>query len=418
MLPTLFLVFIFSLLFRFAYLRLLRPKRLLSTLSSLPSSLLCAALSEKKEFASKGTQGVIVLVVDAGEDVGTRLDSLETKSWIKGWEEAGNAELVVVATEKGERELMGRIAEEYTKIRVNRWIVVDKEWMASVTKERAARELWRDIMAIRWTGSQPGWVIADEELMAMPKFFSIHVWLIFAVFACFVVFASPLVSVFNYHTMKPHATMHPWIKTVAMATNVPIKLGLIHGGLYLGEFFLNRELFKLHVGQRFTTLWYQLLQPHRFGQHLQMHFETLVQVADVLSSETLATVSKTLKNVIRAVLYVVIAGILLQNALTSMGWHSIEEQATGFVLVCIKYFVFDLSKRGAKFNNSIGSTLASGVQWIGASFSLGSGLAWNEFEALHPTAMATLLFVGGALTLLVLLRFKGAGILRSAAADL
>ena len=222
--------------------------------------------------------------------------------------------------------------------------------------------------------------------------------------ACGVVFAafsSPMLSYFDEDTMRPNSLFPAQVKAVARATNVPIKLGLFHMTLYAFEFWLDRELFPRHIGQRFTTLWYQLLQPERYGQHLQMHVETLMQLCDAESR------ANALGYPAPAVAAMYMAGsiVMLQNALTSMGWHSAQEQAIGFALALLK-LAFDYSALGAELNRTVGSALSDVMRWVGVALMLFGGYVVNGFESLHPTTIATLIFAGGAVVAVALLAFE------------
>jgi len=243
-------------------------------------------------------------------------------------------------------------------------------------------------------------LILDPEELERPKVYMLHAWLMFIAFALFVIFSSPYLSMMNPETNRPHEHFHPTLKTIAKLSNVPIKLGIFHGVLYFGEFFLDPQLFKRHIGQRFTTLWYQLFQHHRYGQHLQMHMETLIQLADALHSSKLSQ-----RVVVQIAIWTAILIVLLQDAMTSVGWHSFEEQAIGFGIGALK-LCFDLTARGARVNNLIGESLSRGIQWIGGAVSLGVAIFLNDFTPMHPTAMATIIFMGGVVTLMLLLVLK------------
>ena len=249
-------------------------------------------------------------------------------------------------------------------------------------------------------------LVIDKEEIDRPKVYRLHFLLLLLNFLTFVVFSSPYVSMMNPETLKPLPSFNPELKKMAHLTNIPIKLGLVHGFLYFFEFFLDIDLFRRHIGQRFTTLWYQLLQPERLSQHLQMQIETVMQLTDALYSKNIRE-----KKLLKGSIWIFIFAITFQNAVTSLGWHSLHEQSIGFFLVIMKLVLFDLSWNGSRSNVFIGESLASGIQWIGGMTTLGGGIFLNEYETLHPTTMATLLFIGGAITLLVFWRIRG-GIVR------
>lgn len=220
-----------------------------------------------------------------------------------------------------------------------------------------------------------------------------HVWMILLSALVVLVFGS--MSVMDETTLKPSVKFTGPVKQLAYWTNIPIKLGLVHFGLYLIEYVVvqNNLLTYSHVGQRMTTLWFQLVQNKRDGQHLQMHLETLMQVCDLWS------VVRPQAVWLQALLIGVVLGVFVQNALTSLAYHSLAEQLLGLVLFLCKYLVFDLQPQGGGLVNYHLGALVMENKWrvAGGLGVLAVVLAWNEFHTFHPTAMATNMVVGGGL---------------------
>jgi len=233
---------------------------------------------------------------------------------------------------------------------------------------------------------------------------ALHVAAVAATAAAFFAFSSPAVTYFDPETLRPTPDFPAWVRAAAHATNVPIKLGVLHVALYATEFWYDRGLFRRHVGQRFTTLWYQLPQPPRYGQHLQMQLETLMQLCDALARREAAAYP------LGAVVAIGGAGtvVMAQSALTSIGWHSMQEQSAGFALALLK-LALDYSPYGVRVNERVGGSLSDAAQWAGGALMLGTGYVVNGFEALHPTAVATLIFAGGALVALVAVALRVRG---------
>jgi len=136
-------------------------------------------------------------------------------------------------------------------------------------------------------------------------------------------------------------------------------------------------------------LWYQLLQPVRYGQHLQLHIETVLQAADAISQPW----SKD-KFIPKTGLFLVIFIIFLHHALTSYAYHSFKAPSFGFVLGTIK-IIFDYSMEGSKINYKIGNFRGELINIAAGFFSLGLAVAINDFALLHPTLMASIVLLGG-----------------------
>ncbi|KAH9246830.1 hypothetical protein BASA81_015608 [Batrachochytrium salamandrivorans] len=181
----------------------------------------------------------------------------------------------------------------------------------------------------------------------------IHVWMILLSALVVMVFGS--MSLMDEVTLKPSLRFTGPVKQLAYWTNIPIKFGLVHFVLYLVEYLVvqNNLLTYSHVGQRMTTLWFQLVQHKRDGQHLQMHLETLMQVCD-LWSVTLGNCSLWL----RVMLLGMVLGVFVQNAVTSLAYHSLVEQLLGLGLFLCKYLLFDLQPRwGGLVNYHLGALI-------------------------------------------------------------
>jgi hypothetical protein len=142
------------------------------------------------------------------------------------------------------------------------------------------------------------------------------------------------------------------------------------------------DAFSLHTGQRVTTLWYQYLQHHRWGQHLHMQVETLLQVLDLVtlgaivverrrgtrSSATSDTVESSKRQQLRrgyrerpvaqAFLAIVVLLMVIQNLITSSAYHTLAEQLVGYVLCCFK-LAWDYTEAGSCFNSAVGKPMAS-----------------------------------------------------------
>lgn len=284
--------------------------------------------------------------------------------------------------------LRGELGKRVSFVRIEREC-------AAMNQQDLAHEL-RHALEADWQGE----TVLDQNSMAKPTVGWLHHFFTVVVFISLCVFASPWIAVMDPVTLKP-INMDPRVKKIAEMTNWPVKMGAVHACLYMLEFFRDKHLFQRHFGQRITSLYYQLFQPSRFGQHLQMQLETLLQIADAIRSGNFT------KSVLaQSILWSIAMIMVIQSALTSYGWHSFEEQLLGFILVSVKLLMFDFTARGAMINKTIGKSLAEGIQWIGGGVSLACGVAFNGFELLHPTAMATLVVVGGALTLSFLLRVR------------
>ena len=212
--------------------------------------------------------------------------------------------------------------------------------------------------------------------------------------------AHPSVSHFDAATLRPRDSLAGWVVAVGRATNRPVRQGLLHAAAYAVELGWDRLAGRRHVGQRLTTLWIQVAQHGRWGQHVQMQLETLAQVCDASARSKAGMVAYPLPA--RVGMAALAVGMLAQVALTSVGWHSLHEQAVGVALGLGK-LAFDYTATGSKINDRVGFALGEAVHWLGGFLAVSAAYGVHGVAALHPTVMATLLFVGGLLTALVVL---------------
>jgi len=233
----------------------------------------------------------------------------------------------------------------------------------------------------RASGSIPGPAAAVDVVQALAiapiPITRFHVVMLSLAVFLGLIFAMPNLSHFDPASQRPLTSMDPFIKHLARVTNVPIKLGAVHLCLYLIEFIKDPVLFRRHVGQRLTTLWWQMLQNHRLGQHFQMQIETCMQIADVLTRR-----SEARYNVGHCVVFAGISILIFcQAALTSLGWHNFNEQFAGFSLAMVK-LLFDYSVQGTKLNDAVGGLLSIALHWVGGAFLVLLGHVYSDFGAL------------------------------------
>ena len=204
-------------------------------------------------------------------------------------------------------------------------------------------------------------------------------------------------------TLKPDETFPTWLKKLSSAVNVPIKLGVFHMCFYGIELFRDEDIFAFHTGQRLTTLWFQFLQHRRWGQHLHMQTETLLQIVDVAQSGAFSSYSIPEK----AVLAAGACMLCLTNLITSIAYHTWEEQAIGYLLTLAKLFI-DYGV-GHEVNRTVGRSLRSwravfgGVVTVAIVVVLSKVAVSTELSEaivefmLHPTVLATSVFAAGFL---------------------
>lgn len=202
-------------------------------------------------------------------------------------------------------------------------------------------------------------------------------------------------------TLKPNDSFPSWLKAVSYAVNVPMKLGLFHMVLYGIELFRDHHIFTFHTGQRLTTLWFQFFQHQRWGQHLHMQTETLLQIVDVYQSDGFRTYTVAEKTVLASGACV----LCVTNLITSVAYHTWEEQVIGYLITLAKLFV-DYGY-GTKVNQKIGRSLRSWHALVGGFIAVAVIVALSKLMLsssaskvvsafmLHPTVLATGIFVAG-----------------------
>eukprot|EP00924_Labyrinthula_sp_SR-Ha-C_P003095 snap_masked-scaffold_50-processed-gene-1.62-mRNA-1 protein AED:0.20 eAED:0.20 QI:0/0/0/1/1/1/2/0/217 len=169
-------------------------------------------------------------------------------------------------------------------------------------------------------------------------------------------------------TLKPSDDFPLWLQTLSYYTNIPIKSGMLHFLLYAGEIFLiNKTLFFKHFGQRLTTLWLQLFENPRWGQHFHMQTEGLLQIIDIF--------------------------VYLQKQPEDKKINLNKEQVIGAIICYIKIF-FDYS-HFEHVNYRIGSTfqLENKLSFIlGLVFTIGLYFIYPTIAS-HPTFYPSIVFI-------------------------
>jgi len=228
-------------------------------------------------------------------------------------------------------------------------------------------------------------------------FTRLHLIFVFVMFMIYI-FGSYLLPTIDIKTLKPGPGFPQWLKAASYYSNIPIKLGVVHAAMFSLELYRSPKLFSRHVGQRLSTLWVQFFQHPRWGQHLHMQTETLLQVIDI---HHLKRCSNVEEDMLKCVGFL----MMFTNFVTSSAYHTFEEQTIGFVFALVKLCV-DYSHFGAHLNSYIGSTLStintlgSGLVFFAFFFTLFNYVLAIEMAAellVHPTVMATTLFTGGFL---------------------
>jgi len=202
-------------------------------------------------------------------------------------------------------------------------------------------------------------------------------------------------SVIDELTLKPGSSFPRFLRSVSYWSNLHIKSGVVHLFLYGSELYFEGSRASVHIGQRLTTLWVQVLQHERNGQHLQMQTETLLQVVDILGDD-----SRKSRYPFRVYqgFFMVAFIMIFTNLITSIGYHTFEEQAIGFGFYLAKAAV-DYWEGSAFLNKEVGRPFTepmgafSGLLMVMALFAVN-----RYFLALpllgNPTFLATILFVG------------------------
>jgi hypothetical protein len=245
---------------------------------------------------------------------------------------------------------------------------------------------------------------SPEMFVSHPRWGREHT-LALAGMTALVLFGSLALSWFDTATLKPSNDMPAWLKSVSHWSNLPIKLGLVHVFLYGVELWHDPRSGERHVGQRLTTLWLQLIEDPRFGQHLHMQLETLLQLCDVRDRQRRGLVA-------RYPLWVQVGFLLIglvmavTNLVTSCCYHSLREQLIGLALAVAKLAAFDYLRATQDLNLRLGElytipgALVAGVALLVALVALVwlTGADKEQWRlVLHPTTLATVVLVGCAL---------------------
>ena len=211
---------------------------------------------------------------------------------------------------------------------------------------------------------------------------------------------------FDAATLKPSSGMPAWLKAVSYWSNLPIKLGLVHAFLYGVELWHDPRSGERHVGQRLTTLWLQLAEDPRFGQHLHMQLETLLQLCDARERQRRGLVSRYPPWVQLGFLLVALA-MAVTNLVTSCCYHSLREQLVGLALALAKLVAFDYLRSTQDLNLRLGElytipgALAAGVALLAAVLATAWLLVGADKEqwrlVVHPTTLASVVLLGCAL---------------------
>jgi len=220
---------------------------------------------------------------------------------------------------------------------------------------------------------------------------------------------------FNIMDPKTHRPVGSYMFTaIAYSTNIFIKNGLMHFILYTIEALYDQQAVKYHIGQRVTTLWAQALQNPRWGQHLHMQVECLLQICDVLGRESKRPLDKKVfgernqyGQTIKGTLYCIALTCVVTNGITSIGYHNLYEQCMGLACTALK-LIFDYYQPTEEVNYEIGSmylrkdTLITGILahvlfFITFHFGLLDWLLHSSYDdnfLLHPTTVANVVFFG------------------------
>lgn len=218
--------------------------------------------------------------------------------------------------------------------------------------------------------------------------------------------ASGYMSYIDELTLRPSHHFPKEVKWFCNITNKPIKYGVLHFVFYTMEFFKDKDQFQIHVGQRITSLWMQTLQHHRNGQHLQMQIETLLQIADCFFPRAIYSSSngetKYTSILERAILLISASMLVITSILTSMAYHTHDEQMIGLGFAFLKLF-FDYTI-GIQVNGMIGQVLREAIQIAVGFIALGITIATDMAPGMTPTAMATVIF-GAALVAFIAIEY-------------
>jgi len=150
-------------------------------------------------------------------------------------------------------------------------------------------------------------------------------------------------------TLKPNSDFPQALESISYSTNLFIKYGALHLLFFGVELIYDKETAARHIGQRFTTLWMQMFEHHRWGQHFHMQVETLLQVVDSLQH-------RKEKYPVYSRMFLIMIGFVmcLTNLITSIGYHTWREQLIGALLALLKVFLFDYSNSSSWVNYRVG----------------------------------------------------------------
>ena len=209
----------------------------------------------------------------------------------------------------------------------------------------------------------------------------------------------------DLETLKPNQQFPNWLKTVSYYFNIPIKFGLVHSFIYVLELFWDTDSGKRHIGQRITTLWMQLYENPRFGQHFHMQLETSLQVADMFKREHKKHVKYNY--FFKAAFVMIIALMMVTNYITSSGYHTFHEQLIGAALASAKLIFFDYYKPIERINGKVGDVY-TGFRTLVVGFVIALGLILISIILLgslsihqdfiwHPTSLSSFMWIGCAI---------------------
>jgi len=240
----------------------------------------------------------------------------------------------------------------------------------------------------------------DEQLF--PRLSVIHMYGL-AVMLVLMVIGSFVFPMMDPDTLKPNEFFPSGLEIASFYFNVPVKLGLIHLIVYGLEYMHDSLSFERHIGQRLTTMWLQHFENARWGQHFHMQTETLLQVIDMLSRDHRNQTPRKYNVVIKTVLLLIALLMIVSNFITSTGYHSFYEQMLGALFTLFKVFGFDYLAVFQHVNETVGAAYDSKRNMITGIIVLSSVLClvfvlglYQELRdfVLHPTVLATILFLG------------------------
>lgn len=253
------------------------------------------------------------------------------------------------------------------------------------------------------TVSRPSWPqwVFESHFRDFPRLSRIHIVLICCMLSVLVA-AGALFPMIDLDTLKPNEFFPSKLRVASFYSNIPIKMGLVHAIMYGVELVLDPYSAKRHIGQRMTTLWMQVFENPRFGQHFHMQLETGVQVLDMFKRDHENYVIYSWP--IKAILCGIIVLMIFTNYITSCCFHTLEEQLVGALLALAKLTLIDYFRLCEPINKKVGSVysnlrvLASGLVFALVSIFLldiGAKLGLLNQEFLwNPVLLSSLLWLG------------------------